>query len=310
LTLVGVVLVTLIYVDMVPVNKKYLNEDNFVKESEFYRVFQPTQADQAIKQDRNPNYRVLNLTRDPWNDAFTSYHHKSIGGYHAAKLRRYNDLIKVHLEPETKSIIAELSSGKQEALQNVKTVLESSPALRMLNCKYVIYNGAAPPIVNGARLGHGWFVREYEVVERPDDALYGLGKISVGTKCLIEKADAAPVNGLTLNYDAQAYLNLKEFKPNYLAYETGVTNGSEQLAVFPEVYYGKGWQAYVDGQPVEHFRVNYVLRGMRIPAGTHKIEFKFEPASYYTGETMALIFSLIVLAGVGGGVHGLQNEGA
>lgn len=301
---VSIVLMIMVVADLWPIDRQYLNEDNFVKKTQYERPLQPTQADQAIFQDTDPNFRVLNLMRDPWNDATTSYHHKTIGGYHPAKLRRYNDLITFHLDREINGVIQQFQSQEGDPMQNVQAALASSPVLNMMNLKYIIYNGAAPPAGNNSRLGHAWFVNKYEVLATPDEAIARLGSINPAETAILEKADSEKIQGMNLTRDPSASITLLSYQPNHLTYESNVSGAAEQLAVFSEVYYnsGKGWQAYIDGNEADHFRVDYVLRAMRIPSGKHTIEFKFEPRSYTTGSRISFIFGVLLLLVVAGSV--------
>jgi hypothetical protein len=187
----------------------------------------------------------------------------------------------------------------------IDAALKASPILNMLNLKYLIYSGEAQPLGNNNRLGNSWLVSNFEVLATPDEAIARLGKIEPAQTAIVEKADAAALEGFTLTRDPSASLNLVKYQPNHLTYETNVPGANDQLAVFSEVYYnsGKGWQAYIDGTEAPHFRVDYVLRGMRIPSGKHTIEFKFEPKSYSTGSTISFIFSLLLLLAVAGAIY-------
>ncbi|HHG84419.1 MAG TPA: hypothetical protein ENJ82_06705 [Bacteroidetes bacterium] len=295
-------ILVMVSTDLWKTDKEYLNDENFVKENQFLASLQPSKADQMILQDPDPDFRVLNLMRDPWNDASTSYHHKAIGGYHPAKLRRYNDLIAEHLSPEIDKVIGEFRAGSENTVQKVQAMLANSPTLRMMNLKYIIYNGAAAPMQNDKRLGNAWFVDNFEVLENPDLAIERMHNIDPGRTAVVEKADAGELGGFSLKKDPAAQINLVTYKANYLKYQANVPGNNTQLAVFSEIYYnsGKGWQAYLDGNPVSHFRVDYVLRAMKVPSGKHTIEFKFEPRSFRLGGTISLIFSIILLAAVGG----------
>lgn len=307
---VGLGLLGLVMVEMIPVTKRYVDEKSFVPKQEFLSSFNPTAADNFILADKDPNFRVLNLTRDPWNDAVSCYHHKMIGGYHPAKFRRYNDLIQYHYSKETQAIISALSSGGPEAMNKLMAALQTSPVLRMANCKYIIYNSNAQPIENPFRMGNAWVVRDLTVAEAKNDAeteadvaIEALAKVDISKTMVVEKASSQSLQGFVSGFDSTASVKLLSFAPNALSYEFNSSNGKEQLVVFSEVYYnsGKGWQAYLDGKPVDHFRCNYVLRGMKVPSGKHQIEFKFEPASFRTGYTIDLALSstlLLIIAGL------------
>lgn len=302
----GLILVALVMGDMIPINMRYLDHDDFVKKKDFLAPFRLTTADQAVLRDPDPNYRVLNMIRNPWQDGYTPYHHKSIGGYHAAKLRRYQDLIDFQLDPEFKGIVQIFRTGKETIPQDVQNLLaQGAPAMRMMNCKYIIYNQSAPPFVNQSAMGHAWIVGGYDIVEGPDEAIQGIRTLDVPNKIIVEKSDADAVNGFTPQRDPAASIQLTSYKLNHLTYAFNAPSGREQLAVFSEIYYnsGKGWNAYVDGKPVDHFRCNYVLRAMRVPGGQHTVEFKFEPSTYARGETIALLCSLLLFGALIGAVY-------
>lgn len=274
------VLILLMLVDLWPVSKRYLNNDDFIPKKKYNNQFQPSEADLVILQDTDPNFKVMNRTVSTFNDATTSYFHKSIGGYSAAKMRRYQDLIEKHI-----------SQGNMNVLN-------------MLNTKYIIQDdqgGTKRAYRNPDALGHAWFVNDYIWVNTPDEEIDTLDGINPKTTAVIDQRFKEKVGNLSIVKDTSAgVITLTQYKPNYLIYETA-TN-SNQLAVFSEIYYNNelGWESYVDGKPYPHFRANYILRGMVVPAGKHKIEFKFYPTSYYNGEKIALVCSLLLLGAIAG----------
>jgi hypothetical protein len=287
-----------IIVDMWAVDKRYLNNDNFISERKTDEPFTPSQADLFILQDKNPDYRVLNLTTDTFNDAGTSYFHKSIGGYHGAKMRRYQELIEHTIFPESQRLIKPLQAGNFNVIDSVLAKLS---VLNMLNTKYIIINPQAQPLINNAALGNAWFVSDYKLVENSDEEIAELGKLNTKNKALIDKRYSQLISGINLSIDSTATILLETYQPNYLKY-ISKTN-SEQLAVFSEIYYPKGWVATIDGEPTDHFRANYVLRAMLVPKGEHVIEFRFLPQSFIVGEKISLASSLILillLLGIGG----------
>lgn len=279
LTYAMIGIAALVLLDMWPVNKRYLNNDHFVKGSKNKKeVFTPTQATLSIMQDQSLGYRVMNTSVSTFNDASTSYFHHSIGGYHGAKMKRYQELIENQISKNNMQV------------------------LNMLNTKYFIVNGqeGSGPMAqqNPGALGAAWFVREYQLVPDADAEMKALDDFQPAQTAIVDKRFGDQLQGFTPVYDSAAVVRHTDYKPNHLTYET--ETASEQLAVFSEIYYDKGWKAFIDGQPAPHFRVNYVLRAMRIPAGKHKVEFKFEPAVYYTGEKIALAGSIILLLLVAG----------
>lgn len=297
-------LAALVIIDMLPVNRRYLNENNFVSEGQYQRNFAPTPADKAILQDTDPNYRVFNITAgNPYSDAATSYFHKSIGGYHAAKLRRYDDLITNHIEPERSEFIGILRAQLQPSDSAFRARMQDLQVLNMLNTRYLIYNQEAPPLRNPAAMGNAWFVEEVQMVDNADEEITALDAFDPAQTAIVDQRFADRLEGFRAGADPSASIRLIDWQPNHLTYES--TTSRDMLAVFSEVYYndGKGWNAYVDGQKVEHLRANYILRAMVVPAGSHTIEFKFEPASYYQGETISLIASILLLLAVGAALY-------
>ncbi|MDZ7778293.1 MAG: hypothetical protein U5L09_23075 [Bacteroidales bacterium] len=269
----------LILIDMWGVNKRYLNEDNFTSKRNVEQPFKPTQADKQILADNDPHFRVFNLTVSSFNDASTSYFHKSIGGYHGAKLRRYQELIDHHISNN-----------------NMKV-------LNMLNTKYFIMkddNGRPQARRNPDALGNAWFVENYKIVADADEEIAALDTFNPAETAIIDRRFSKHIEGVTLSETPDAAIRLESYAPNHLVYESEAPG--QQLAVFSEIYYPLGWNAYIDGEPVPHFRANYVLRALVIPEGTHTIAFKFEPQAYQTGQTIALISSILVILLVIGGL--------
>jgi hypothetical protein len=274
------ILAILILADMLTIDKRYLDNENFTTKSKVANPFTPTPADELILKDQDPNFRVYNLTVNPFMDASTSYFHKSIGGYHGAKLRRYQDLIE-----------------KQISKNNLAV-------LDMLNAKYFIVpdKDRVPTVqINTGALGNAWFVKGYRLVDNADQEISALDKFTPADTAIIDKSFNSLLSGYSGGRDSLDMITLKSYQPNRLEYE--YTAAREGLAVFSEIYYPKGWDAFVDGNPMPHFRANYVLRAMVLPAGTHKLEFRFEPKVYYTGEKISMASSIILLllvAGAGG----------
>ena len=256
----------LILLDMWTVNKRYLNNDHFARKSKVEKPYNKTQADQQILRDTDPNYRVFNSSVSTFNDASTSYFHKSIGGYHGAKLKRYQELIERHI-----------SMGNQAVIN-------------MLNTRYIINrNGQVQK--NSAALGNAWFVSKINLVENADEEINALSGFDPKSTAVIDKRFSDQIiNVLDSN---TGNITLLEYRPNYLKYNSESVN--EGIAIFSEIYYDKGWNAYIDGEKKSHFRANYVLRGMKIPSGNHIVEFKFEPLTYKIGETVSLTSSIILL---------------
>jgi len=283
----------LILIDMWAVNKRYLNDENFVRKSQVENPYTPNNADKMIMRDNEDGIRVLNLTVDPFSDASTSYFHHSIGGYHGAKLKRYQELIELQISPEISRMATILQSDTDP--NKVLGVLAGMPVINMLNTKYIIIMSSQgpAPMINPHALGAAWFVNDYQIVENADAEIVSVGDIKPSETLVVDKRFSSEVEGKTFLNDTTASLLLSEYKPNHLTYQSNAA--SDQLAVFSEVYYPNGWYAYIDGEPASHFRANWILRAMNIPAGSHTIEFKFQPKLYSTGETISMISSIILL---------------
>lgn len=262
----------LIALDMIPVAKRYLNNDNFANKTQVTNPYKPSEADLMILKDSDPNFRVYNLTVSPFQDASTSYFHKSIGGYHGAKLRRYQELFDHHISKNNEAV------------------------LDMLNTKYYIYpdQNKRPTLqINMNALGHAWFVKEFKLVDNADQEIDALTGFDPATTAIVDKRFAENLNNFSPKPDSNAVIELTKYLPNKLDYSYNAA--TDQLAVFSEIYYDKGWKAFIDGKPVPHFRVNYVLRAMVVPAGKHQIEFRFEPSVFYTGEKISFAGSLLLI---------------
>lgn len=258
--------------DLIQIGKGYLDKRDFVTKTAYKSEFAPRPVDQQILQDNDPNFRVLDLSVNTFNSATPSYFHKTIGGYHAAKLQRYQDIIERHITKNN---------------QNV---------LNMLNTKYFItqgQDGNATVQRNPAALGNAWFVNKITLVDSPDAEIDSLSAFDPAGQAFVSNTFKDYVGGLTPSKNGS--ITLKSYTPNKLEYDVD-TNG-DQLAVFSEIWYGpnKGWNAYIDGKEVEHIRANYVLRALKIPSGKHNIVFEFKPSSYFTGEIISLISSILLL---------------
>ena len=284
--------VVLILADMWPVNKRYLNDDNFVSKSKAEVPFSPSKADVGILKDKSLDYRVLNISVNPFADASTSYFHKSIGGYHGAKMQRYQEMIDYHLSPEIQKIGSRLRNIKTQA--DVDEAFAGLNAINMLNTRYLIFNPNAEPLINSKALGNAWFVEDVELVENADQEIEALNDFDPAIEAVVDERFADVLMSVSFDSGTQPTIQLKEYKPNYLKYEANVERGTP-LAVFSEIYYPKGWNAYIDGKLVEYVQANYILRALPVPAGKHEVEFKFEPKSYFIGNKVSLGSSIILI---------------
>lgn len=285
-------------VDMWGVNKRYLNDEQFVPNSIKRTTFVQTPADKHILQDDALDYRVLNLTGSTFNENNTSYWHKSIGGYHAAKLRRYQEMIDYHISPEIEAAYNEIAqaSGVMEEVDGSKFNV-----LNMLNTKYFVLpagrNGEAIPIQNPYAYGNAWFVKNVSYVANANEEIETLYDINPRETAVVDKRFEETLNGVTTtNTDSLASITLTSYSPNHLVYET--TNENDGIAIFSEIYYPDGWQVTIDGQPATLARANYILRALHLPAGKHVVEMMFDPQSLHLTEGIAYGALVLLLIGV------------
>ena len=286
---VGAGVALLILVDLWTVDRRYLNDSNYVKEST-REVYKESVADKEILKDTDLSYRVFTLN-DPWQETNVSYYHHSIGGYYAVKLRRYQELIDHRLDMEYRNIVGALQ--KAQSVQDIYGVLATSPSLNMLNTRYIIYNPEQAPIRNPYAFGNAWFVDKVEIVENADAEIEALNTINPLETAVVDKRFAKDLEGFTPHRDSTASIVLEKYRPNRLTYKT--KTDSDQLAVFSEIYYQPGWKATIDGKEVPHFRVDWILRGMIIPAGEHTIVFDFYPDAYVTAAYVSSYSSFLIL---------------
>ncbi len=297
-TTIYVILGIAILADLWVVNKRYLNSDDFVAARHEKKPYTATKEDEFILRDNELNFRVLDLTTSPFQDAQTSYFHKSIGGYHGAKMRRYQELIENVLINEMNYIISILQS--ETDVNKIQNATMKLSALNMLNTKYIKL-GSALPMMNQFQLGNAWFVHDIKDVKNADEEIKAVQNFNPERTAIIDVRFKDNFFSFTKDPDTVCSIILTEYKPNKLIYESKTI--TDQLAIFSEIYYDKGWNAYVDGKLVPHFRANYVLRAMKVPAGEHKIEFKFEPKIVKTGNTISLVGSVLFILVVLGSIY-------
>ena len=296
-TVLGATLVVLIAVDLWTVDRRYLDESNFVKQTPA-ETYQPSAADKAILEDKDPSYRVFTLN-NPWQDTSVSFYHHSIGGYHAAKLRRYQELIDHLLVGEQQQIMDALQKAK--TAEDLFAAFTHTPTLNMLNMRYLIYNPEAAPIRNPLAYGNAWFVQgEVKVVENADAEIAAMKSLDTRRDAVVDKRFASALSGFTPQADSTASIRMVAYRPNKLTYK--VQAQTEQLAVFSEVFYENGWHATVDGKPVDHFRVDWILRAMRVPAGEHEVVFEFKPQGYVLAANVSSYSSFLILLTVLGAI--------
>jgi hypothetical protein len=284
----------LILVDMWNVDKRYLNNDNFVQEQKARNPYPMSKADKEILGDKT-EYRVLNLSVDPFNEASTSYYHKSIGGYHGAKMRRYQELIDHQISQELQQLGTKLSALKSET--GVDSLFIGLNALNMLNTKYLIYNPEAAPLINTKTLGNAWTVKSFQLVDNADQEIAAIGNIDPGKQVVVNKKFQSLLENVKAATVESSKISLKSYSPNQLVYN--YSGKGNEIAVFSEIYYPLGWNAYIGDKLVPYFQADYVLRAMVLQEGTYDITFKFEPVSYQAGKKIAMASSLILLLLIG-----------
>jgi len=292
LSTMSAILIVLCLLDLWQVNKRYLNDAMFVPKSEREQKLPMTQTDQFILQDKNLDYRVLNLASNTFNENETSYYHKSIGGYHPAKLRRYQELIDAYISPE----MQELFRGVSMAAGDMTQVNGDSlfPVLNMLNMRYMILplqSGQTVPVKNPYCYGNAWFVDEVHYVANANEELDALGLLPLRHVAVADRK-FSDVLGEGLVQDSVSIVTIESYEPNQLKYHVNSAKGG--VVVFSEIYY-PGWTATVDGQEVELGRVNYVLRALRVEPGEHEVVLSFFPKSVDVTETIAYISLAILL---------------
>ena len=295
-----VALAVLCLIDLWQVDKRYLNDGMFVPRSERENPHQPTAADAKILQDRSLNYRVLNFAVSTFNDNETSYFHKSVGGYHPAKLRRYQEMIDAYIAPQMQAAMGEISTkgGDMQKVDGRKVF----PVLNMLNTKYFILplqGGTTVALQNPYAQGNAWFVNKIVYVDDANAEYAQVAKINLQTEAVADKKFESTL-GQAITNDSTATVRLTSYQPNNLRYTVDSKNGG--IVVFSEIYY-PGWTATVDGTPTPIARVNYILRAITVKPGKHTVVFDFHPSSIRTTEIIAYISLVLLLLAIVGTVY-------
>ena len=287
-------------VDMWQVNKRYLNDGMFVEKSVREAPQPMSHTDQLILKDKGLDYRVLNLATNTFNENETSYYHKSIGGYHAAKLRRYQEMIEAYINPQMSRIMKAVADSDGDMTRvNGDSLF---PVLNMLNTKYIIVplqGGQTVPLLNPYAYGNAWFVDRLTFADNANKEIERIGQIDLRHEAVADKR-FADVLGEAVAQDKNSVAKLLAYEPNQLTYEVSSDKGG--VLVFSEVYY-PGWTATIDGQPAELGRVNYILRALRVPAGKHQVKLAFFPKSVDTTETIAYVAYVVLLLIIVGGLY-------
>lgn len=271
-----------ILIDMWQVDKRYLNNNNFKNKYELANIIQARDVDNFIMADKTPNFRVYDQSINTFSSASTSSFHKTIGGYHAAKLKRFDELI-----------------------QNQLTTSINEDVLDMLNAKYFITRDPNTQSYkmsrNNTALGNVWLVNSVDFVKNADEEMKAISSFNPKNVAIVDVQYKSLIDSTRLGADPTAFIKMEKYHPDHIEYAYSAPR--DVLAVFSEIYYDKGWNMYVDGEKKPYFRANYVLRAAQLPAGNHKVEFRFEPKSYYMGEKISLAGSVLLLAFLGFGFY-------
>ena len=296
LTIAGITILCL--ADMWGVNKRYLNDAQFVPHSIRTETFTKTNTDELILQDTSLDYRVLNFATSTFDDNNTSYWHKSVGGYHPAKLRRYQEMIEHHISPEMQAAYKAIATagGEMDSVDANKFRI-----LNMLNTKYFIFPAGQQrqtvPILNPHTYGNAWFVNKVQYVNNANEEIDALDSIIPTETAVVDARFKDVLKGTTESYkDSLSSIRLTSYTPNRLTYETN--NAQDGIAVFSEIYYPDGWHVTIDGQPAELARADYILRTMYVPAGQHTIEMRFDPTSLHVTEGIAYGALALLVIGI------------
>ena len=267
-----------VLIDMWQVDRKYLNSKNFESKSTLANYFQPRDVDTFIASDKDPNFRVYDQSINTFSDASTSNFHKTVGGYHAAKLKRYDELI-----------------------QNQFSKSVNQDVLDMLNTRYFItqdpQNGSYKMSRNATALGNAWIVKSVQFVKNSDEEMKAINSFDPKQEAIVDEQYKKLLDTTRLGADPSAFIKMEKYHPDHLEYSYSAPR--DVIAVFSEIYYDKGWNMYIDGEQKPYFRADYVLRAAQLPAGNHKVEFKFEPKSYYTGEKISLAGTVLLILCLG-----------
>ncbi|AZI25139.1 hypothetical protein EA772_07170 [Pedobacter sp. G11] len=272
-----------ILVDLWQVDRRYLNNQNFVSKSDLASHYQPRDVDNFISADKDPNFRVFDLSLgDPFKSAETSFFHKTVGGFHSARLKRFQELVDHQL---TKSI--------------------NQDVLDMLNAKYIItqdpQNGSYKMQRNATAAGNAWFVQSVQYAKNADEEMKAISSFDAKKEAIVDEQYKSLIDTKRLGTGVEGFIKLTNYTPDHLTYE--YSSAKDVIAVFSEVYYNKGWKMYIDGVEKPYFRADYILRAAQLEGGNHKLEFIFHPTSYYAGEKISLAGSILLLAGLGFGFY-------
>ena len=318
MTATAAAIALIVLFDLFSVGKRYLNGDHFITPKNFEAQYEPRPVDEIIFEDKDPDFRVLDISINTFNSSLASYHHKTIGGYSPVKLQRYQDVIDRYLTSEIRRIYDII--GKSATVQEVSANLPFLKITSLLNGKYIILGGEYPPVENRFAMGHAWFVENFVPAETPDDEITLIGSVDLSKTAVIgndfEWAQKAVTSGTTSVMSSEAggspdHITLTSYAPNELRYSFSTT--AARPAIFSEIYYPKGWKAWIEpagsygevrnghyrptaaAKPVELFRADWILRGAIIPEGEGQLIMRFEPDSYQTGKNISTASSITLI---------------
>ena len=323
--IVAVAVIFLVWIDLFSIGKRYLNKSHFVTPKDFTAHYEPRPVDDIIHQDTDPNYRVLDISVNTFNDAIQSYHHKCIGGYSPVKLQRYQDLIDRYITSEIRQIYGAVENAV--TVQDVSAALPELKVVSMLNGKYIILGAEYSPVVNPYAYGNAWFVSDFVSAATPDEEIELIEYVDLRDTAIIGKDFQEAVKGLQTEDSTfdMARISLTHYAPNELRYS--FRTGSDRAAIFSEIYYPKGWKAWIEpvgsygevrgghyqptaeGRPVELFRADWMLRGAIIPSGEGQLIMRFEPDSYQLGENISRASSIALILLLLGSAAGMILTG-
>lgn len=287
----------LILVDLWSVDKRYLNDSHYIRRQEYKNIFAKRPVDEMIHQDKDPYYRVLDLSVNTFNDSYVSYHHKTIGGYSPAKLQRYQDLIQYYITPELGSVVDQLNAAMATAttVEDLERGIGYHKLLSMLNTKYIIFDGNTAPVAYPYPMGNCWLVQDVYMASSADEEIETIALIDPAKQVILaQKDEAVGKAGITSSakYSGEGTIALTHYAPNELRYK--FSSQENQLALFSEIYYPAGWRATIDGVQADILRADYAFRALAVPAGEHEIVFRFDPQSFHTGATISRVTSAIL----------------
>ena len=268
-------------IDLWTVDKRYLKDENFTDKQENLTP-QPREVDQFIMRDTDPDFKVIDLSQNILEDAATPFFNKSIGGYSAARMKRFDELVESQL----------LKSINQDVLDmlNTKYIIMENPQTKNLSMKR-----------NETACGHAWFVKTVKLVKNADEEMQAITAFAPKDAASVDQRYKSKIDEKSTGFDPNATIKLVKYSPDDMKYES--SSNVSSIAVFSEIYYDKGWKMYIDGKESPYFRADYVLRAAQLPIGNHKVEFIFHPASYYTGEKISLAGSILLILALGGAVY-------